>query len=184
MRARLNQYARAADGSRPTGHVSLVPVHVRIRKSILRYSRIRTSSPTGRGALASPDKPTPWRPGTKSWKKRFPLSDYHYLLSLLDRELSRCARPPGTGRAVSKSSIAPISARNTSSDPRLPKAPLLSVDRPHRQRQNRHRHAGDRRQLFSATEVLPEIDLRQKKRRFWPTSLSGKPSKRSIRTWP
>lgn len=172
MRARLNQYKPPSD----------------LANTLLDFLlSLFMSAPKKKfDVLKDPDILT-------DWQKRFELSghtnpqeawnkilekevsakDYAYLLSLLDRELTDVHIPVELGRLFEKIYRAHV-RKEYVSDPSVPKAPLLLFVGPSGSgKTSTITHAIER--VIFANEVLPEVDLKQKKEDllagepFWKT---------------
>lgn len=172
MRSRLNQYKPPSD---------------MINKILDTFLSLFVSAPQKKfQVLKDPDILTDWQKRLEisgqtnpqeAWnkilEKEVSAKDYIYLLSLLDRELTDIHVPEELRELFEKIYRAHI-RKEYVSDPSVPKAPILLFTGPSGSgKTSTITHAIER--VIFANEVLPEIDLKQKKEElladepFWKT---------------
>ena len=172
MRARLNQYRPPSD------------VVNMVLESIL---SLFTSAPKKKfNVLMNPDILTDWQKRfeisgqtnpQEAWnkilEKEISAKDYTYLLSLLDLELKNVHLPDDL-RAIFEKIYRAHIRKEYISDPSVPKAPLLLVVGPSGSGKTSTVIEAIEKVIF-ANEILPEVDLKQKKEEllggepFWKT---------------
>jgi transitional endoplasmic reticulum ATPase len=172
MRARLNQYKPPSDlfNTLLDSFISLFMRAPKKRLAVLKDPDILTD---WQKRFEISGQTNPQEAWNKILEKEVSAKDYVYLLSLLERELADVHIPLELEELFEKIYRAHI-RKEYVSDPAVPKAPLLLIVGPSGSgKTSTVTHAIER--VIFANDVLPEVDLRQKKEAllggepFWKT---------------